>query len=401
MRSFVAAAVTFGTLLAVTTTAPAHAAPNAPSGAPLVLGNVATYSAPNQAGAFPAPGKPAIVAWVKWVNAHGGVNGHPVKLIQKDNRNDQAQAVSLVKELVEQDHVAAFVSNQDGSLNAGYADYLKEKGIPVLGGAIFTLEPWVSNPMFFPQGLTAIPDITALIDIAKKAGYKKLGSLACSEAPQCAAANSLVKSLTNKGGLSYEYGGLVSSTAPDYTANCLAAKQAGADMLLLLVATADEGNKIADDCARQNYKPGWILPGEAVGPGYLQSSAFNNAFNAAGVQPWFSTDPSMKDFNAAMKKYAKINFKTTEEPLNAVDAWVSGLMLQKAVELSGATGLPTTSDIVAGLAKFNNETLGGMAGGLTFTNPANKDQGCYFTIKIKNKKFTLPDGAKPSCVATS
>ena len=62
--------------------------------------------------------------------------------------------------------------------------------------------------------------------------------------------------------LTYSYGGLVSSTAPDYTANCLAAKGAGAKLLVLLIATADLGNKIADDCARQNYKPGWFIPGK-------------------------------------------------------------------------------------------------------------------------------------------
>jgi len=369
------------------------------TGDPIVLGNVGSYSAPNAANGV-AVGQKAIVGWAKWVNSHGGVNGHPIKLIQKDNKGDQALAVSQVKELVEQDHVVAFVSQQDGSLNAGYADYLKQKNIPVLGGSVYTIDPWVGNPMFYPQGITAIPDITALVAIASKAGYKKLGSLACSEASQCAAANALVKGLAAKGGLSYVYGGLVSSTAPDYTANCLAAKDAGADILMLLIPTADEGRKIADDCARQNYKPAWIIPGEAIGAGYLKTNAFNNAFNAAGVLPWFSKDPAMKDFKAAMKKYTDINFTTAEEPLNADDAWVSGLMLQKAVALSGVTGVPTSADILAGLAKFNNETLGGLAGGLTYTNPQNKNQGCYFTIQIKKQKFTLPNGSKPDCVPT-
>ena len=369
------------------------------TGDPIVLGNVGSYSAPNAANGV-AVGQKAIVGWAKWVNSHGGVNGHPIKLIQKDNKGDQALAVSQVKELVEQDHVVAFVSQQDGSLNAGYADYLKQKNIPVLGGSVYTIDPWVGNPMFYPQGITAIPDITALVAIASKAGYKKLGSLACSEASQCAAANALVKGLAAKGGLSYVYGGLVSSTAPDYTANCLAAKDAGADILMLLIPTADEGRKIADDCARQNYKPAWIIPGEAIGAGYLKTNAFNNAFNAAGVLPWFSKDPATKDFKAAMKKYTDINFTTAEEPLNADDAWVSGLMLQKAAALSGVTGVPTSADILAGLAKFNNETLGGLAGGLTYTNPQNKNQGCYFTIQIKKQKFTLPNGSKPDCVPT-
>lgn len=76
-------------------------------------------------------------------------------------------------------------------------------------------------------------------------------------------------------------------------------------------------------------------------------------------------------------------------------------MLQRAVELSGATGALTTADILDGLAKFDHETLGGMAGGLTFTNPTNKDQYCHFTIVIKKQKFTLPNGATPKCVAPS
>jgi branched-chain amino acid transport system substrate-binding protein len=369
------------------------------SGEPILLGNVALYSQPGFNGQ--PVGKLALQAWQKWVNAHGGVNGHPVKIIIRDNHGDQAQAVSQVKDLVENEHVIAFISNQDGSLNGGYADYLKEKGIPVLGGNVFTLEPWISNPMFFSQGLTAIPTITAIVDSAKAAGHKRIGSLACAEAAQCAAANALIENLAKKGGIQDVYKGLVSSTAPDYTANCLAAKNAKADAIVLLIATADQGKKIADDCARQDYKPAWILPGEAIGAGYLDSANFNGAINAAPVQPWFSKDKSMKDFHAAIKKYTDIDFDTADLPLNAVDAWVDGLMLQRAVELSGATGAPTTADILNGLAKFDHETLGGMAGGLTFTNPAKKDQYCYFTIIIKKQKFTLPNGATPKCVAPS
>lgn len=85
------------------------------SGTPIVLGSVGTYSATT--GNFTNAGKPAIEAWADWVNAHGGINGHPVKLIVKDNMNDEAQAVSEVQQLVQQDHVVVFVSNQDGSLN--------------------------------------------------------------------------------------------------------------------------------------------------------------------------------------------------------------------------------------------------------------------------------------------
>jgi branched-chain amino acid transport system substrate-binding protein len=391
-----------------TTSASAAAAPassaggSTATGTPIVIGSVGTYT--QGTGGFTDPGKPAIEAWASWVNAHGGINGHPVKLIVEDNKGDQAQAVSLVKQLVEQDHVVAFVSNQDGSLNAGYASYLDQQKIPVLGGSVFTLDPWVSDPMFYPEGLTAIQDMTSLAVSAKQLGITAVGSLACSEASQCAAANGLAKAVFAGAGIPDTYGGLVSSTSTDYTASCLTAQQKGVKGLILLVPTASEGQVIAGDCQRQNYSPSYIIPGEAIGAGYLASAAFNNAFTSSPTLPWFSTAPAMADFNAAMKQYAPgldLTSTSTQEPLTATDAWVSGLMFQEAVKLSGVTGIPTSADILAGLAKFKNDTLGGMAAGLTYTNPKNKLEGCYFTIEIKSQKFTLPNGATPSCVPTA
>ncbi|HEY1698217.1 MAG TPA: ABC transporter substrate-binding protein [Trebonia sp.] len=370
------------------------------TGTPIVLGSVGTYTEGGQGG-FTDPGQPAIEAWASWVNAHGGINGHPVKLIVKDNQGDQAQAVSMVKQLVQQDHVVAFVSNQDGSLNEGYASYLDQLKIPVLGGSVFTLQPWVSDPMFFPEGLTAIQDMASLALTSRTLGYTKVGSLACSEAAQCASANTLAKTVFGQAGISDVYGGLVSSTATDYTASCLTAEQKGVKALILLVPTASEGQVIAGDCQRQNYNPSYIIPGEAIGAGYLQTSTFNNAVTSAPTLPWFSTSPPITDFHEAMKEYApsvNLDSGNVQEPLTATDAWVSGLMFQEAVKLSGATGIPTSADILAGLKKFKNETLGGMAAGLTYTDPGNKTESCYFPIQIKNQRFTLPNGATPACL---
>ncbi len=379
--------------------ATAETATGAPAkGEPILIGNVGTYRQQGFTG-VPA-GKLALEAWGKWVNAHGGINGHPVKLVIRNNGGDQAQAVSLVKELVEEEHVVAFVAQQDGSLNAGYTDYLKEKNIPVLGGSVFTLEPWVTHPMFFPQGLTALPTINSIIDAVKVKGYDRIGSLACAEAAQCSAANTLIESLAKANGMTYAYGGTVSSTAPDYTATCLAAKEKKTQAIVLLIADADQGIKIADDCARQDFTPSWVLPGEAISDGYLEPDSFDKALNNAPVIPWFVKDASTKDFHAALKKYAPdLDLSDVDLPLNAVDAWVAGLMFQKAVELSGATGIPTSADLLAGLGKFQDETLGGMALGLTFTDPSDKTQRCYITIEIKKHKFTLPNGTDPECVA--
>ena len=365
------------------------------TGAPILLGNDGTYTEPGNSGY--STGKPAIEAWASWVNAHGGINGHPVKLFVMDDQNSQALALSNVETMVQQDHVIAFVSNQDGSLLSGYEQYLNDQKIPVLGGTVYTLD-WVSNPMFFPQGVTAIEGETAAVTYAKKIGITKIGSIACSEAAQCALANGLLGSLAKANGLEDTYQAVASSTAPDYTANCLAAQAAGVQMLELLIPTADEGVKIADDCARQNYHPKWVIPGEAIAEGYLGTPSFNGAYNFSGTQPWFSTSSTMKDYNAAMKQYASgTNFNGAQEPQSAPDAWASGVMLQKAVELSGATGVPTSADVLAGLAKFDKQDLGGITGPLTFTDPTNKIANCFFVTEIQNQKFVQQNNNNYDC----
>ena len=79
----------------------------APSGAPIVVGNVSNLTNV-QAGIQPDDSATPN-AWVKWTNAHGGINGHPVKLVQLDDGADPGKALADVQQLVQQDHVVALV----------------------------------------------------------------------------------------------------------------------------------------------------------------------------------------------------------------------------------------------------------------------------------------------------
>jgi hypothetical protein len=72
--------------------------------------------------------RPAYESWVKAQNAKGGLNGHPIDLIVKDDAENPGTSVSMVHELVEQDNVIALVeiSNAD----TAWADYVTSKNIP-------------------------------------------------------------------------------------------------------------------------------------------------------------------------------------------------------------------------------------------------------------------------------
>ena len=100
-----------------------------------------------------------------------------------------------------------------------------------------------------------------------------------------------------------------------------------------------------------------------------------------------------------MKQYAPsldLTSASTQEPLTATDAWVSGLMFQQAVKLSGVTGIPTSADIVAGLEKFKNETLGGMSIGACLRQPyEQRPRAASSPSRSRARKFTLPNGTYP------
>jgi len=367
----------------------------APSGAPIVLGNIGSYS--QTSNSIQTPGAAPIEAWASWVNAHGGINGHPVKLISMNDQGNQALAVSDVQQMVSQDHVIALLSVQDAPLYTGFEAFLDQQKIPVLGGNVYT-PAWTTDPMFFPQGASFLGNSGADVAYIKQIGLKKAGIIGCSGVVQCTEEVTFFKQLSQAAGIDMVYGANPSNNAPDYTATCLAAQSAGAQILVLGIATATEGNTIAQDCARQNYKPDWIIPGEAIGPGYLNSS-FENAFNFSLTSPWYSTAPVMADYHSAMSQYTKINFSTVEEPLLATDAWASGLMLEKAIQLSGQTGMPTSADVLAGLQKFNKETLGGFIAPVTFTDPTNKVGNCFFVTMIKNSAFVQGNNGQADCPA--
>src|ERR1700709_2786654 len=58
------------------------------TGDPVPIGNIGTYSSPTGAVSDPAVGRKATQAWADWVNAHGCINGHPIKLFVEDDAND-------------------------------------------------------------------------------------------------------------------------------------------------------------------------------------------------------------------------------------------------------------------------------------------------------------------------
>ena len=346
--------------------------------------------------------RPAYDSWVKAQNAKGGLNGHPIDLIVKDDASNPGNSVTMVHELVEQDKVLALVdiSNADQA----WADYVTSKNIPVVGGNVSSLLLF-TNPLFFSPGQTTDSLPVSVMTAAKKAGASKVAVVYCAESPICQQLVDPTQKAATQVGVTVSYITGVPAAAPNYTAQCLAAQQSGATAFFVAHAVSVV-QAVADSCTKQGYTPTFIAQDGAVAQSFTTSPGLSNGF--LGVQtnlPFSVTDtPEAQRMTAAFQQYNPDLLKDPNYNEIAVEEWTSGLMLELAAARGkfGANGTDGTSQqILDGLHTFTKETLNGMAPGLTFKAGQPNPVPCWFWQGTKDGKWTLPYGPDPECAPTT
>ncbi|MBY8339865.1 ABC transporter substrate-binding protein [Streptomyces spinosirectus] len=104
--------------------------------------------APEQTGSTNKPGMPAFAkAYARWVNAHGGIKGHKLKVLTCNDHNDSVAAAKCATTAVKNDVVAVVGSySQYGD---SYLPTLESAGIPYIGGYGVTTAEFTS-PLSYP-----------------------------------------------------------------------------------------------------------------------------------------------------------------------------------------------------------------------------------------------------------
>jgi branched-chain amino acid transport system substrate-binding protein len=363
----------------------------APKGSTLLIGSVGTFSGPG--GAAWAPGTEGLQLWVKDVNQRGGVEGHPVKLLVADDGNDPARHLSIVKDMVENKGVFALLYDvASTTYSKALDDYLKQKGVPAIGGDSGSAF-WEKSNMFFPLGTTQSAAFFSHMKAAKLAhpDITKIGVLTCREADGCNEATTGWPAAGKRVGFTTVYNGQVSIAQPDFTAECLNARNAGADILFVAV-DPNSVRRLARACATQSYKPVYVLPSGVISSAQAGDPNLEGTIGVNLVMPWMSAaSPGQQELQRAVKRYnpnLKLNITT---PFG----WVAGKMLEKAA--AGRLGsTPSRAAVVAGLYAFKGETLGGIAPPLTFSR-SGKKADCWFTLSFKGGSWKEGNGGRASC----
>jgi branched-chain amino acid transport system substrate-binding protein len=369
---------------------------SAATGAAIKLGMICSCSGV-QAAALGQSGF-VIEAWAKSVNASGGVNGHPVDVIVKDDGSNPATGLQDAKALVEQDHIVAMVGEMS-LVDGSWATYIAQQGIPVVGG--LTIEStFLSNPDFYPSGSQIVGLLAGDGALAKQAGKKSLGLIYCAESPICAQLVPIGEGIAKLNGLK-SFAEKISATAPSYAAPCLAAKSAGVDALFL-GTNGTIGQRFTDACAQQGYKPTQTNSMEAAVPTWLKDANFTGALlDSTNANTFDTSTPAVQAFQTALNKYAPGLVSGPQFQNDTILPWAGGQLFLAAAKAANLTPTSTAADVKKGLYALKNEALGGLAPPLTFTPGKPSFIPCYFSATITGGKFVSQNGDKPTCLSTA
>ena len=359
----------------------------AASGSDLLIGTIGNFSGPSAEPEHLA----GLQAWVNAVNASGGIKGRQIKLIVEDDQGDATTSQAEIRQLVQVDHVLAIVSPEASGTESGWASYVQQQHVAVVGGQDDT-SVWFTNPSFFPSAATVLTSLEMQAYAVKAAGKTSFGAVYCAEAAVCKQVLPALQGYGKALGLDMSTSAAIAVSAPSYTAQCLAARQAGAQALIIDASYA-AGSRFVPACAQQGYSPVYVIPSGAFDNSYLQLSQVNGAYVPTTNALWFASTPAVTQFKQAMAKYEA---STVLGP-NAMSGWTGGVLFGAAA--ANLPAKPTPADVFTALyALPKNDTLNGLTPPLNFHSGAPASQvTCFFLAQIQGGKLTAPKGTAPIC----
>ncbi len=371
------------------------AGPSGAASGPIVIGFVCTCSGPTASANVVAP--PAYQAWADATNAAGGINGRRVEVISVDDQASPSIGTEEVKTLITQDHVVALVSWS--LVDAAWGPVAIANHIPVIGanpGGSLSL----SSPDFFNTGTTEDAGTVASLQAVKKAGGQ-LGIFYCVESPQCSSTIPTIKKLAPKYDVTVAYTTGIGFAAPNYTAQCLAAKSAGVTALSVADASLIV-QRVAVSCDQQGFLPTVVGGDGSLAANFVETPLLKDKI--LGYEPdvpFFVTNtPGTRAMLSAFKKYEPAMLASSNYGETAVQSWVSGLVLAAAARAGklGVDGAPTSAELVHGMYAIpRGSTMGDMTPPLSYKKGQLSHVLCWYWIATKDGHWVTPYGLHTSC----
>jgi branched-chain amino acid transport system substrate-binding protein len=355
----------------------------------MVIGSVGTLS--GVVGYLFTPGIVAIQSWVADANAKGGINCHKVKYIQGDDGGDPARHQSIIKNFVEQEKVVSFVFNPAPFSGQSSADYLNQKGVPVLGqegGQLFFYDSPMHFPIYANGDMMQANEVYQASKVFLPQGKKKVGTISCTEAEYCNLFDKTAADIGPKVGFQVVFQAKATLTAPDYTSNCIQARNQGVDALITSL-DAQTNHRLAASCAKVGVKVPLASASLQGSYDYADDPIMEGTVIGMNTRPWFAGEiPAISNYLAALKTYAR--GKDAVPGPGSINGWTDAKAFEHAAKGIAPGAIPTPKDIVNGLYALNGDNLEGLTYPLRFAaGQAKKKIACGFPVVTgKSGKFT-------------
>jgi len=375
--------------------APTATTSAAATGAPLRIGAVCYCSGAQGGGSLAI--KPYVDAWVKWTNANGGINGHPVKMYFLDDAGDATKSSAAVRKLISDykvQAIAGYFTTQAGA----WAAEAQKAGVPVIGSP-GTNVPEYSNPMFFPTGANTITQAYGVLNASKVYNVRRIGVFYCAESPVCGNLPGVFAGLSRVvgSGVQVVTSAKIAAASPSFAAPCLAAKNARATASIV-VSDSSVSLRVLKECVQQGLKLYHLAAGGGLG--------HNDALKLSGIRVSLTSQhlgiedtstPAGKLFHRIIDKYVPNLPKNAAYNANVGVANASLEMFKKAATTAKLTPTSKPSVLInKGLYKLKNETLDGLIGPITYTKGKPTFGNCWFYNSYNGSKWS--NNTKPQCV---
>jgi branched-chain amino acid transport system substrate-binding protein len=340
-----------------------------------------------------------INATVDAINAKGGLLGHPIKIAATDIKSDVAASQAAVAAIPD-DAIAVLLNS--AITEASVADTLSTLNAPILGIG-YSPTVWGGNLEIFNITCASSPDncanpnfLTTASTIETTIGDQLLGAqnvgatevvaASCAEVDSCSAAEPIFQAIGASLGLNMHPGVKVSSTAADYSSECIAFIQENIDYIQLS-GSSTMGSNLIGSCLDQGYTGTFGASAGSVSKQLLDT----DGQLAGGLNgfPWFVDDPLVKEYRDIMDK-AGVD-KAEYEAAQATGFYANLRLLQKAINQYGdASATLDRAAALAAMYQVKDENLGGLlAKPITFTQDnLDRTQNCFWPY-IKHADGTL------------
>jgi branched-chain amino acid transport system substrate-binding protein len=301
--------------------------------------------------------------YVENLNARGGVNGRPVRLVMHDDQGEPSRSAANAKRLLAQDNVLALVHASPSSTYPPVIGEVKRARVPLLyAGSICPKEvyPPADELQFCSTAFGSFYESEMALRFVKDSSTEavRLG-LAAMAIPLSRGEMDYAEELAKKMGIATVDKQVIPPPAPDYTPFATKLKDSGASWVY---SAAPWVTQVRTFEALRRL--GW--DGRYITIAHVQSEdemarLKDGGFYVFGANALFQDDlPAHREIREAASRA-----KTSHPVTQLTEGWVAGLVLEQA--LKGTPWPPTAEKVRAAMSDLRVDTRGLRGGPIEWT----------------------------------